>query len=384
MVDAAKGPVSSIFRRGGNKQETSAAPEQLATERQELDRQLDELEAVWSIPKQGDVSIALWQQDSLTYLVVVPRGKLLQHMGFNWKGKLHLHPEEAMYLMDRANLVLFARSPEGRQPAQLSLLEAYRLMTGAGASMDQYQVYCHLMRNGFIVTRHPALWSLPSDAEPKMAWRKGQAAMPSQPELGETNVDFPPDTAALDVTWLKASNGIEAAKPSCDNEQPPLKRRRKGHQAGQPDAQSERQANSMQWWPQLSEEDATQAWPPAAVTNAPRCEVEVACENLAASLLRPRLAPLAPMQLLEQPSSDPEDAPCIVYDIFKPNSKFSRKRPDPVAFRVALATKQVPALWQTHKLQACSPDVPVRLACVNGGDVSFVELMHSNLPILVP
>ena len=25
--------------------------------------------------------------------------------------------------------------------------------TGAGASMDQFQVYCHLMRTGFIVTR---------------------------------------------------------------------------------------------------------------------------------------------------------------------------------------------------------------------------------------
>ena len=53
MVDALKGSVSSIFKRGGNKQETNAAPEQLATEQQKLDKKLDELEVVWSLPKQA-------------------------------------------------------------------------------------------------------------------------------------------------------------------------------------------------------------------------------------------------------------------------------------------------------------------------------------------
>ena len=73
-----------------------------------------------------------------------------------------------------------------------------------------------------------------------------------------------------------------------------------------------------------------------------------------------------------------------VYDIFKPNSKFSRKLPDPVAFRLALGARRCPALWQIHQLQALSAGVPVRLACVNGGDVSFVELQTSNLPVLMP
>ena len=53
MASEVRGPVSSIFKRGGNKQETSSAPQQLATEQQELDQKLDELEAVWSLPKQG-------------------------------------------------------------------------------------------------------------------------------------------------------------------------------------------------------------------------------------------------------------------------------------------------------------------------------------------
>lgn len=102
-----RGSVSSIFKRGGNKQETTTAPQQLAPEQQELDQKLDELEAVWSLPKQGwvsyeqlanllfktnsstdlakscrtDMSVALWQEDCATFLVLVPRGKLLQHMG---------------------------------------------------------------------------------------------------------------------------------------------------------------------------------------------------------------------------------------------------------------------------------------------------------------
>ena len=52
MVVGVRGPVSGIFKRG-YKQETNIAPQQLATEQQELDQKLDELEAVWSIPKQA-------------------------------------------------------------------------------------------------------------------------------------------------------------------------------------------------------------------------------------------------------------------------------------------------------------------------------------------
>ena len=73
-----------------------------------------------------------------------------------------------------------------------------------------------------------------------------------------------------------------------------------------------------------------------------------------------------------------------VYDVFKPNSKFSRKRPDPVDFHVALADDHFPALWHIHCLHSQSQGVPVRLACVNGGNVSFVEVIPSNLPTLPP
>ena len=72
-----------------------------------------------------------------------------------------------------------------------------------------------------------------------------------------------------------------------------------------------------------------------------------------------------------------------VYDVFKPNRKFSRKRPDPVAFQVAMAAKHFPTLLQMHHLQGQSQDSPVRLACVDGANVSFVELIHSNLPVLM-
>lgn len=46
-------------------------------------------------------------------------------------------------------------SCKGGLPSRLSYQTHEMLIcqTGAGASMDQYQVYCHLMRNGFIVTR---------------------------------------------------------------------------------------------------------------------------------------------------------------------------------------------------------------------------------------
>lgn len=64
MATDVRGPVSSIFKRGGNKQETSAAPQQLGTEQQELEQKLDELEAVWSIPKQGWVLMNSWPTPS--------------------------------------------------------------------------------------------------------------------------------------------------------------------------------------------------------------------------------------------------------------------------------------------------------------------------------
>uniref|UniRef100_A0A3Q2CJD0 tRNA splicing endonuclease subunit 54 n=1 Tax=Cyprinodon variegatus TaxID=28743 RepID=A0A3Q2CJD0_CYPVA len=76
------------------------------------------------------------------------RGKFWQTMGFSAEGKQYLLPEEALYLMECGSLLVF------NQDLPLSIQDGYEMFLSADAvSLQQYQVFGHLKRLGYVVHR---------------------------------------------------------------------------------------------------------------------------------------------------------------------------------------------------------------------------------------
>lgn len=102
--------------------------------------------------------------------VVVQRSKLFDRMGFQHRGRTYLYIEEAIYLMDRGDLLLVIEMDKtlGRP---LTMAEGFELMSDCGVPMSAFRVYGHLRRAGYAVTRYPACW-LASGAEelPELRW----------------------------------------------------------------------------------------------------------------------------------------------------------------------------------------------------------------------
>ena len=71
------------------------------------------------------------------------------------------------------------------------------------------------------------------------------------------------------------------------------------------------------------------------------------------------------------------------FDVFAPNSNFSRKNPDVPVLRVWIAQDMPPDRAALGAAEAASPgDVPVAFASVSGGDVSIYTFEKSDLPEL--
>ena len=82
--------------------------------------------------------------------VAVNRGRLLQTMGQTSGSKLNLEAEEAVFLAERMSGVMVDQTE-----TVLSIQEAFTMLDGTnGVSVEEYALYAHLKRNGFIVRRH--------------------------------------------------------------------------------------------------------------------------------------------------------------------------------------------------------------------------------------
>ena len=99
-----------------------------------------------------------------------PRGQHFRTMGqADASGRLHLLPEEALYLVERGNLDL--RWPvnyhdESSAGMPFSLQSAYAVLIGKlGLTLERYTVYAGLRRSGYIVHRGPAWLSCNNSAE---------------------------------------------------------------------------------------------------------------------------------------------------------------------------------------------------------------------------
>lgn len=175
----------SVFRRGGQKAEISFADESVDYDAIARTK-LAELLALWSQPRTGaHLSAAVWRPDHCLAEVVVQRTKLLDRMGFIRRGRVYLCPEEAVYLMDRGDLLLVVEL-DASLGRPLTMAEAMELMADCGVPMGAFRVYGHLRRAGYAVVRHPACWMLPPSAPlPRATWGAPIAPPPAANDVNE-------------------------------------------------------------------------------------------------------------------------------------------------------------------------------------------------------
>ncbi|XP_033894193.2 tRNA-splicing endonuclease subunit Sen54 isoform X1 [Acipenser ruthenus] len=103
------------------------------------------------VERQGSLVKAEWKPKDNVVVLMSPAGKFWQTMGYSEQGKQFLQSEEALYLMECGNVEVFYRE------LPLSVQEGYELMlSNRTISLQQYQVFSHLKRLGYIVNRFDA------------------------------------------------------------------------------------------------------------------------------------------------------------------------------------------------------------------------------------
>ncbi|XP_072224626.1 tRNA-splicing endonuclease subunit Sen54 [Leuresthes tenuis] len=120
-------------------------------QRQRLQQSLDEhwsLIAEERVERLGSLVKATWIPSEQIVELQSPAGKFWQTMGCSVNGKQLLLPEEALYLMECGNLQVFYKE------LPLSIQDGYeRFLSSRSVSLQQYQVFGHLKRLGYVVHR---------------------------------------------------------------------------------------------------------------------------------------------------------------------------------------------------------------------------------------
>ncbi|KAL0049984.1 hypothetical protein WJX82_002073 [Trebouxia sp. C0006] len=273
----------SIFRRGGQKAEAHGTPSEQQFSGAHLETKLAALQKSWSAPLTAATqSLAVWRPERDAAEVTVERGNVLQRMGYRHHRKLYLHVEEAVYMVSKGNLLLSVFDPAGQQHLS-SLQEATELMVSTGVSIAQYQVYCHLVQAGYIVTRHPAVWVVDDTQNPSQIWSGGNAILQHSVLPNEQAVPSAPlaELETKEPSWCISSH----------TDLPPPSKRLK---------QSVEQAEIKlyrKWWPAALQ---SRVWNPATTNMQPdlhRCEVVTEEANSSEAVLLAKLKPFPAISL---------------------------------------------------------------------------------------
>ncbi|XP_029293940.1 tRNA-splicing endonuclease subunit Sen54 [Cottoperca gobio] len=126
-------------------------PDDSDEQRQRLEQSLNEHWSLISeerVEKLGNLVKATWVPSEKIVELQSPAGKFWQTMGFSANGKQVLFPEEALYLMECGNVQVFY------EELPMSIQDGYeKFLSSSAVSLQQYQVFGHLKRLGYVVHR---------------------------------------------------------------------------------------------------------------------------------------------------------------------------------------------------------------------------------------
>lgn len=296
-----------------------------------------------------------------------------------------------------------AYADAAQQQQLMSVQEAYKLMTDSGVTMEQYQVYCHLMRDGYIVRRHPVRWGLDTDETAHTVWgcsTPATEAASTRDPIDDITVSssaqaFPKPTP---VSRSSVKSGEEVGVSTTEAALPAATARIGIKRPREASASS---TGSRLWWPALGpshpwlgciDQQYIDSLPKAQVTES--ALTSLACRFPALGQLPDIGCQIKGVNCavgnsggggngVHLPLTNPKlQRP--MFDVYQPNSKFIRNKPDPIALRVVVCTpEESPSLQDLHALDACCPDTLVSVALVDTGNVTFHGFTKTQLPVIV-
>ncbi|XP_037112369.1 tRNA-splicing endonuclease subunit Sen54 [Syngnathus acus] len=129
-------------------------PDDSEEQRARLEQSLSEHWSLVSeerVERLGNLVKAVWIPSEQIVELLSPAGKFWQTMGFSASGKQYLLPEEALYLMECGNVQVFY------QDLPLSIQDGFEcFLSSRTVTLQQYQVFGHLKRLGYVVHRFDA------------------------------------------------------------------------------------------------------------------------------------------------------------------------------------------------------------------------------------
>mmetsp|Transcript_13565 Transcript_13565/g.49336 ORF Transcript_13565/g.49336 Transcript_13565/m.49336 type:complete len:414 (+) Transcript_13565:20-1261(+) len=388
----------SVFKRGVKHDAQVGEAEY----EEELNAKLDKvMEVVAAERKTYRNKAAILQWNAYEGLAEVPvlRGNFWPTMGFNRGPRQFLHVEEAVYLVEYGQAVMFL----GRR--MLSVQEMYSLMANEGFPLHWYCAYANLLRLGYIVRRFhsishyhpPPVRDETASTDPPAPNLEGHAATngltPSLQEAGRASLlcDGPrggplsdcdaSDLRALESTFCEAFLNTDLDQT--------LRGALRDWTVGADDdsALIDRPSTAgadtrCGWWPDAG--NGTHPWlrlrpgsQPASISSR---------RHLASHFARPTHR----CETRDRPGSNrthleaAEETAQIVFDVFSPNFKFSKKQAQKPDFRVAIGKNCIPAWDQLRELRNESEDVPLQVMYVDGdANLMFnMALPGEDLPLL--
>ncbi|CAN8001666.1 unnamed protein product [Ixodes pacificus] len=131
------------WTRSGQKLLASKDPEAEATQLQALAKERAQALAYVGAYKLADLAEATWHKENI--VLTRHKGHFLSFMGRAVGRRTLLHPVETLFLVESGQLTL------KRDGVPVSLPEAYELLLDGRDDVDQYRVYAHLLRAGYMV-----------------------------------------------------------------------------------------------------------------------------------------------------------------------------------------------------------------------------------------
>jgi len=284
--------------------------------------------------KKGNLSIGTWNPDEKVVDISVSKGPHWQHFGQRKHGKLLLQPQEALFLLEQGSLELYY----GGLP--MSFQQAYMSMLSDDFNPDQYLVYTYFLRLGFIVLPHSS--SRQNSEENPTAESKTHQETGQKEEIttgAATGDDYNDDDVNVSDNDDKIPNisspvaHLWTSKDDCR--------------------------------PLVRPEDATST---AAVLS--------------------KLQVIKNQRMTEGNCMEPSSAQQslqIVLDVYQPGLNFKKSDPGPPDFCITVCRfcDPPPSLAALTVLRKeCSP-VPLKIALVDGGSVSFYSVIDVDSPTFI-
>eukprot|EP01026_Neomeris_dumetosa_P058016 TRINITY_DN5372_c0_g1_i8.p2 TRINITY_DN5372_c0_g1~~TRINITY_DN5372_c0_g1_i8.p2 ORF type:complete len:353 (-),score=38.40 TRINITY_DN5372_c0_g1_i8:222-1280(-) len=321
---------------------------------------------IMGAPKTGQsISAAVWRPDLKMAEVSNIKGKILDRMGIVARGTIYLFVEEAVYLIDRGDLLL-AMETSKEQHRLMTLQEAFQLMNEQGVSMQRYYVYARFMRMGYMVRRYPSTWLVRNIQQLKeILGNQGQVCR-SQKRKREVTIDT--------QDWILKREAYPNKRQKRVQQEKKVEKQIKTNVL---EDQTQEEKKSRQWWPSIGGEQ--DFWLKFVDTSQKQQDISKFQSHVTKVNQLSSLQYISPQEEGNDQTINGEP----VYDIYYPTKVTRKKPPEQPQFRICIC--------EDHNFISLS-DINHAYRCRDGVQLRFVSSSQQNssamfykiLPLRVP